>query len=204
MTDEQKTSVSVPARRIGGTTFEKATNEPVAPERSSDVAASRSDADRRRVESLAKAREAKRLKNTQKHEAVTVPVTPASEPDVASNTLGNDNDDSSVDEPAPSVPATPRPVPSKKRTRELISALFESLDKQDEPEEPPSKKPRVTTKNPDDFSLRNFVLDKVIDVGRIAVASGVASVGIVVLKTIVGGQIQPVDSKQKIDPSFFK
>lgn len=204
MTDEQKTSVSVPARRIGGTTVEKTTNESVAAERSPDVVASRSDADRRRVESLAKAREAKRLKNTQKHEAVTEPVTPAGKPNVVDNTLGNDNDDSSDDEPIPSVPATLGSATSKKRTRELISALFESLDKQDAPEEPPSKKPRTTTKNPDDFSLRNFVLDKVIDVGRIAVASGVASVGIVILKTIVGGQIQPADPQQKIDPSFFK
>lgn len=200
MSNEQTSTVNIPARKVGAVS-EKATNTTTDTERSPDVAGSRSDAARRRVESLAKAREAKRMKNSQK---TNEPATPASEPDVDTDALGDHDDDTSDVDPVPSVPVTTRNVPTKKRTRELISALFDSLEKQDDPEEPPIKKPRTTAKAPDDFSLRNFVLDKVIDVGRIAVASGVASVGIVVLKTIVGGHVQNADSGGKIDPQFFK
>jgi len=200
MSDEQKSTTTVPVRRVNLKAAEKEESKQATQPNPPDV--DQTDAASRRAASLAKAREAKRIKNQQKHNAANT-VTVASEPDVVDRSMDdNDNDTSDNDEPAP-VNTNTVPLSSRKR-KALLEALLRSDSKEDETEERPRKKLKTTVKNSDDSSLRSFVLDKVIDITKLAAASGVASVGFIILKGIAGSQMTPQNKVGEFSAEWVK
>ena len=192
MTDEQKTTASVPVRRVtvsGKKAEDSKTTEPSPDvDKKSDGGATGGNSNKR-AEILAKAREAKRLKNLQKQN-VTVDATPSSEPDVVDSRM--DDNDTDSDDDIPVAVRVPISVPLSSRKRKAVAAaVLRRTEDEDETEERPRKKPRVAVQNTSDSSIRTFVLDKVIDISKLAAASGVASIGFVVLKGLAGGQLTP-------------
>lgn len=192
MSDEQKNASTVPVRRVAvsGKKAEdsKATDSPPTVDQKSDGGGVGGNTNKR-ADILAKAREAKRLKKQQKQN-VTVDVPPSSEPDVVDSRM-DDNDTDSDDGANDPVPV-PVAVPLSTRKRKAVAAaVFRRFDDEDETEERARKKPKIAVQNTTDSSLRTFVLDKVIDISKLAAASGVASIGFVVLKGLAGGQLTP-------------
>jgi hypothetical protein len=180
---------SVPVRRVtlGGTGKEEKEESPSSAT-TSNVATEptrNTDSERKRkAEILAKAREAKKLKNQQKN--VTEPsVTTGPFVPLDSSVDNNDSDDDvDIDEPI----TVPSDVPLSSRKRKaLTEAVYRGSQQEDDPEENPRKKSKTSTENPSDTSLRNFLLDKTIDIGRLAAASGIASIGLVILRGMTSG-----------------
>lgn len=197
-TNEQK-STAIPARRVnlGGTAGEKGEYTPAATDTGTPVVDPGNDAKRKRIEQLAKAREAKRARNTV---AVVKETPPEPEPE-------NDTEDP-ADDLASDDDLDPPPTPirdtvliSPKKRKALADALLGGHEPENDREEPPKKKHRTTAEIPTNNSLRNMVLDKAIDIGRLAVASGVCSVILVAVKAAAGGQIQ---NQPTLNPEFFK
>lgn len=190
MADEQKSAPGVPVRRVN-VTSKKEESSPVVNTDSSTVDKIRPPD--KRAEILARAREAKRLKKLQAKNA-TVDTTPASEPSVVDSHM--DDNDTDSDDVVDDVVRTPVNVPLSKRKRKAFSdVVFRRFEDEDEPEERPRKKPKLSTEAPSDGTFRTFLLDKVLDLSKLAAASGVASVGFVILKGIAGGQLTPVQQK---------
>lgn len=192
MTDEQKSTSSVPVRRVNVTSKKEESSAVVQP----DSPVVDKGAGAKRAEILARAREAKRLKKANAAsvsgdaKSVTVDTTATSEHNVVdSNMGGNDTDSDSDDLHIVRIPVN---VPLSRRKREAVSnVVFGRPEEEDGGEERPRKKRKVSDKASDDGSLRTLVLDKVIDVAKLAAASGVASIGFVLLKGIAGGQLTP-------------
>jgi hypothetical protein len=190
MSDEQKTTPSVPVRKVNVTSKKEESSTVVHADTSSVDKARTAD---KRAEILARAREAKRLKKMQKKN-VTVVDTPSSESVVVDSRMDDhdtDSDDSGTD--AVHIPIN---VPLSTRKRKAVSAaISRRFDEEDEPEERPRKKSKISSPAPDDGTFRTFLLDKVLDLTKLAAASGVASVGFVILKGIAGGQLTPNNQK---------
>lgn len=182
MSDEQKTNPSVPVRRVNVSSKKEESNA-VSNTDTSDVDKGGAN---KRAESLAKAREAKRLKKQAKH--VTVDVPTPSETSVVDNSVDDSDDELVYATVIPKSSPRNTQLPAKKR-RAISAAVSRSVDSEDETEEPPRKKFKTTAKTSDDSSFRTFILDKVIDVTKLAAASGVASIGFVVLKGLAGSQL---------------
>lgn len=180
---------SVPVRRVtlGGTgkeEKEESTSSSATPNVGTESSRNNDSERKRKAEILAKAREAKRLKN--QHKDVTEPsVTTGPFVPLDSSVDNNDSDDDDdVSDPVP----VPSDVPLSSRKRKaLAEAVYRSTQQEDDPEENPRKKLKTTTENPNDTTLRNFLLDKTIDIGRLAAASGIASIGLVILRGITSG-----------------
>lgn len=188
MTDEQKGVTGVPVRRVN-VTSKKEESSAVLPTNSSAV--DKSGTTDKRAEILARAREAKRVKKL-KNDTVATPAT--SEHVVVDSRMDDNDTDSDDGEPDP--PPTPVKVSLSKRKRKAFSdVIFRRTEEEDEPEERPRKKPKVSSPAPDDGTFRTFLLDKVLDISKLAAASGVASVGFVILKGLAGGQLTATQQK---------
>jgi hypothetical protein len=192
MSSNEKGTLNVPERRIsvGGERKEKEetksadNNAPVVDKGQS----SRSDI-------LAKAREAKRRKKL----AIVINETEnvansnaASKPDVVNNTSNDDNNVDSADTDDDDDDTVMLPLPSKHRKR-LLRAILGPAKKEDSTEEPPRKKSKTTNETAGTGVVGTFILDKTIDLVRLAAASGVASIGFVLLKSLAGGQVTPAE-----------
>lgn len=191
MSDEQKGTNTVPVRRVSvsGKKAEDSKHTDSTPNVDKKPDDGVGGTSNKRAEILAKAREAKRLKALQKQN-VTVDTTPSSEPDVVDSHM-DDNDTDSDDGFSNTVPV-PVAMPLSTRKRKAVAAaVFRRFEDENEAEERPRKKPRVPAETTNDSSIRTFVLDKVLDLTKLAAASGVASIGFVVLKGIAGGQLTP-------------
>jgi len=195
-TNEQKTT-AIPARRVnlGGTPGEKGEYTPAVTDTGTPTVDPGNDAKRKRIEQLAKAREAKKSKQPVVKETPTEP-----EPENVVEDPTDDLDSDDDPDPAP-VPVRDTVLISHKKRKALADALLGGREAENDREEPPKKKHRTTVEVPTNNSLRNMVLDKAIDMGRLAVASGVCSVILVAVKAAAGGQIQ---SQPTLNPEFFK
>lgn len=198
-TNEQK-SATVPTRRVnlGGTASEKGEYTAASSDTSSPIVDKGATDKQRRVEQLAKAREAKKLKTVAKNDTEQVVAEPQQDVvDPVDNSAISDDDD---DEPPKPVVNDTMLIPPRKR-KAIMDAIRRGSNDEDEREEPPKKKHRATVEIPTTNSLRNMVLDKAIDMGRLAVASGVCSVVLVAIKAAAGAGMQP---QPALNPDFFK
>lgn len=191
MSVNEKVTLNVPERRIsvGGERKEKEETKP------GDADTPVVDKGRNnRADILAKAREAKRRKKLAIiiNETANVADNAPSKPDVVDNT-GNDggNDDSSDGDDNDSDTVV-LPLPSRSRKR-LLNAILGTTRTETSSEEPPRKKPKISTETSTGGVVGTFILDKTIDIVRLAAASGVASIGFVLLKSLAGGQVTPVE-----------
>jgi len=147
-----------------------------------------------RAEILAKAREAKK----QKKFAVLINENPVattdatSKPDVVDNTNNNADDADDTDSDNDTDGINVRLYPPKSRKR-LYEAILGGVKSESQSEEPPNKKHKTSAKRHSVGVVGNFILDKTLDIARLAAASGVASIGFVILKTLAGGQITAVE-----------
>lgn len=185
MSNEQAPTVPVKSINLGGG---KPTQEG---ESRSAAAAGSSNVDksvgpgssRTRAEILANAREAKRIKN------LSLSSTQDVQPDTSTTTTSAtpaemDNPDTeSTSDPPDLIDFTT--IPAKKK-RAIFEALFGSLGDEDDTPEPPPKKPKTATEDNKKGTVANFLLDKTIDIARLAAASGAISIGMVVFKNLVG------------------
>ena len=194
MSNNEKVTLNVPERRIsiGGERKEKEETKPT------DADTPTVDKGRNsRADILAKAREAKRRKKLaiiiNESANVANNDTP-SKPDVVDNT-GNDGDnDDSGDSDDRDGDTVVLPLPSRSRKR-LLKAILGTTGNETSSEEPPRKKPKISTETSTGGVVGTFILDKTIDIVRLAAASGVASIGFVLLKSLAGGQVTPAMEK---------
>lgn len=180
---------SVPVRRVtlGGTGKEEKEESPsnsTTPNVGTEPSRNNDSERKRKAEILAKAREAKKLKNQQKN--VTEPSTTAGPFVPLDSSMDNNDSDADDDEPDTVTAPNPAPISSRKR-KALAEAVYRSTQQEDEPEENPRKKSKTTVEDTGDTSLRTFLLDKTIDIGRLAAASGIASIGLVLLRGMTSG-----------------
>lgn len=204
MSAHEKTIANVPVRRVsvGQPAAEKGESDKDGTQNSSVVGERGGD----RGEILRRAREAKERKRqlkSQKNEPVVDTVKDTGEQRVDSSVptddfdVDGDSDDHSDDD------NVPVPVPSRKR-KALARAIFGKISSEDGGEEPPRKKPKTSDKSPTAGSISSFVMDKAIDIVRLAAASGVASVGFVILKSLAGSQIVTVSPSAGISAEWVK
>ena len=204
MSVNEKSSVSVPVRRVpvGQTAAEKSESDKDGASNSSAVAERGGD----RGEILRKAREAKERKRqlkSQKNDSVLDTAKDTGEQRVDIGVPVDDNDggdDTDDDSDAVDTSVT---IPSRKR-KALARAIFGALADEDGPKEPPRKKPKTSDKVPPSGGLSGFVMDKAIDIVRLAAASGVASVGFVILKSLAGSQVVTVSPSAGISSEWVK
>lgn len=194
MANNEKNTLNVPERRIsvGGERKEKEEAKP------NDTDSSNVDKGRvSRADILAKAREAKRRKKL----AIIInePDNVAnsdntSKPDVVANTNNDAVDDDSTDDDGDNNDTVVLPLSSRSRKR-LLSAILGPTRTETAIEEPSRKKHKTTTEVGSGGMVSTFILDKTIDIVRLAAASGVASIGFVLLKSLAGGQVTPLAEK---------
>lgn len=210
--NEQKNTPGIPVRRVNlGTGESEPTGEEEKVGTQPPKGQTAHNVDKtpnvNRAEILRRAREAKKLKSEGNATNITVPTV---EPVQANVETDNDNDSDVVD----GLVATTAPDPvlvSPTRKRKLSAALLKLLQDADETEEPPSKKSKNSNQDPENVPkstaqdpVRNFFADKVTDVGRLLVASGVASVAMVILKGVTSNQLNSKNSPGEINSDWVK
>lgn len=190
MSNEQTPTVPVKSINLGGgKPTQEGEGKPAAAAATPNVDKNVGPATARtRADILAIAREAKRLKNlalSQTQDAV---------PDTSPTTVSATATPDTAPEPYPDIFPDFTAV-SPKTKRAIFESLFGGLEDEDESKEPPPKKSKTTTEDNPKGTVATFIMDKTIDIARLAAASGAISVGMVIFKNLVGnGPAPPANS----------
>lgn len=208
MQTNEKSITGVPERRlqIGGAAKEKEENRVTGnAEPTPDV--DKRDGKPSKAEILARAREAKKLKrliSEKKDELTVANADNTSKPDVVPDDGYNTGDDTD-DDGDEHVLASALPKLSAYTRKRIFKAISGGNRDEDTGEEPPRKKHKPATKDTNVGAVGGFLVDKTIDLVRLAAASGVASIGIVLLKSLASGQTStPVTPAGEISSDWIK